>query len=106
MAWATLTGPMPRWLVRPGARSTMACSCARLALSARVASRSATASRLLSAVARPGRGWHRVGLGAGPGPQGSLGKRAIWVSLRWVCSASSSSSWRKPAAPARHSLGF
>ena len=38
MAWAALTGPMPRRSVSPGARSsTMACSWARLALSARAA---------------------------------------------------------------------
>ena len=50
MAWAALTGPMPRRSVSPGTRSlTMACSWARLALSARAASRRASARRRISA---------------------------------------------------------
>ena len=50
MAWAALTGPMPRRSVRPGARSlTMVCSWARLALSVRAASRRARARRRISA---------------------------------------------------------
>ena len=50
MAWAALTGPMPRRSISPGARSlTMVCSWARLALSARAASRRARARRRISA---------------------------------------------------------
>ena len=50
MAWAALTGPMPRRSINPGTRSlTMVCSWARLALSARAASRRASARRRISA---------------------------------------------------------
>ena len=49
MTWAALTGPTPRRSVSPGARSsTMVCSWARLALSARPPSRTAIASRRIS----------------------------------------------------------
>jgi hypothetical protein len=50
MAWAALTGPIPGRSVSPGTRSLMiVVNWARLALSARAAQRSATASRRISA---------------------------------------------------------
>jgi hypothetical protein len=49
MAWAALTGPIPGWAVSPGASSlTIAVSSARLALTARAPSRSASARRRIS----------------------------------------------------------
>ena len=50
MAWAALTGPMPRRSINPGTRSsTMVCSWTRLVLSSRVAARRARARRRISA---------------------------------------------------------
>ena len=50
MAWAALTGPMPRRSSNPGTRSlTMVSSWARLALTAREAASNASAQRPISA---------------------------------------------------------
>jgi hypothetical protein len=50
VAWAALTGPMPRRSINPGVMSlTMVCSWARLALSSRAAAVRASAGRRISA---------------------------------------------------------
>ena len=92
MAWAALTGPMPWRSVSPGASSsTMACSWARLALSARAAARRAMARRRIS----PWRtAWARVA---------SWGRRRRASAVRVSSGSAPRASSRSVSSPSRSS---
>ena len=113
MAWAAVTGPMPRRSISPGARSlTMVCSWARLASSARPASRRARARRRISACRTAcSRLASRGGAAPGQAGEDGVGERGRGRAWRSVSSPRSSSarsrlvcavlvvvsSWRAPS---------